>query len=69
MNPQQQIEDLESRIAFQEDALEKMSNEMAQQGIEIERLNRIVKLLSDQMKNLAPDNISAPEADVPPPHY
>ena len=69
MNSNQQLEDLESRIAFQEDALEKMSQEMAQQGIEIERLNRIVKLLSDQLKQLAPDNISSPDADVPPPHY
>ena len=69
MNPQQQIDHLESRIAFQEEALEKMSLEMAQQGIEVEKLTRMVKLLSEQLKHLAPDNISSADADVPPPHY
>ena len=46
-----------------------MSLEMAQQGIEVEKLNRMVKFLSEQLKLLAPDNISLPDADVPPPHY
>lgn len=70
MSDNNQITDLESRLAFQEDALEKMSDEMAQQAIEIDRLTRMVKHLSDQVKLLAPDNNpGGVEADVPPPHY
>ncbi len=69
MNQQQLLEELESRVAFQEDALDKMSAEMAQQGAEIARLNQIIKLLHQQVKQISPDQISAPEDDVPPPHY
>lgn len=70
MSEQNRIADLESRLAFQEDALDKMSDEMAQQAIEIDRLSRIVKHLSDQVKLLGPDNNpGAADADVPPPHY
>ncbi len=69
MNQQQQLEDLETRVAFQEDTLDKMSAEMAQQGVEIERLSRIVKVLHQQLKQVAPDQISAPEEESPPPHY
>lgn len=69
MNQQQQLEDLETRVAFQEDTLDKMSTEMAQQGIEIERLTRIVKILHQQLKQVAPDQNSAPDEEPPPPHY
>ncbi|WP_417224860.1 SlyX family protein [Amphritea sp.] len=69
MKLQQLLEDLESRVAFQEDALDKMSAEMANQGAEIARLTQIIKTLHQQVKQFAPDQISAPEDDVPPPHY
>lgn len=69
MKQQQSLEDLESRVAFQEDALDKMSAEMANQGAEITRLTQIIKTLHQQVKQFAPDQISAPEDDVPPPHY
>ncbi|GGK81045.1 SlyX family protein [Amphritea balenae] len=69
MNQQQKIDDLESRIAFQEDAIDKMSQEMATQGAELERLSQIVKILNQQIKQVAPENINAPEDEAPPPHY
>lgn len=69
MSDQQRLEDLESRLAFQEDALEKMSDVMAQQSLEIDRLTRMVKHLNQQLKSIGSDNINAPEDDAPPPHY
>ena len=69
MKQQPLLEHLQSRIAFQEDALDKMSAEMAKQGAEIARLTQIIKILHQQVKQFAPDLISAPEDDVPPPHY
>ncbi|WP_299198570.1 SlyX family protein [uncultured Amphritea sp.] len=69
MNQQQLLEELESRVAFQEDTLDKMSEEMAKQGAEIARLTQIIKVLHQQVKQFSPDQISAPEDDAPPPHY
>ncbi len=69
MSDQQRLDDLESRLAFQEDTLDKMSDVMAHQSLEIDKLTRMVKHLNQQVKTLGPDNISAPEDEAPPPHY
>ena len=55
MKQQPLLEDLQSRIAFQEDALDKMSAEMAKQGAEIARLTQIIKILHQQVKQFAPE--------------
>ncbi|WP_432470728.1 SlyX family protein [Amphritea sp. HPY] len=69
MSDQQRLDDLESRLAFQEDSLDKMSDVMARQSLEIDKLTRMVKHLNQQVKTLGSDNISAPEDEAPPPHY
>ncbi|MBA4501432.1 SlyX family protein [Marinobacterium marinum] len=59
---------LESRIAFQEDAIDKLSDMVARQEMDIERLTRMVKILNAQLRELGPQG-DAPAADVAPPHY
>lgn len=62
------LADLESRIAFQEDTIDKLSEVVARQEIELEKLTRVVKILHGQMRELGGSE-DAPAADVPPPHY
>ena len=69
MSDQQRLEDLESRLAFQEDALDKMSDVIAKQSLEADKMMRMIKHLSQQVKSLGQDPLGAPEDDVPPPHY
>ncbi|MBN3562681.1 SlyX family protein [Aliamphritea spongicola] len=69
MSETDRIADLEARLAFQEDALDKMSDVIAKQSQEIDRMNVLLKHIHSQVKLIGQDAISAPDADVPPPHY
>lgn len=62
------LDDLESRIAFQEDAIDKLSDVIARQEKELDQLKRMVLILSTQVRNFdSGDGI--PKADEVPPHY
>ncbi len=62
------LAELESRIAFQEDAIDKLSDMVAKQEMDIERLTRMVKILNVQLRELGSAG-DAPAADEAPPHY
>lgn len=60
------LADLESRIAFQEDAIDKLSDVVARQERELEQLKRMIKILNTQIQQM--DSGQQPN-DQPPPHY
>lgn len=66
MSDQNSMADLESRVAFQEDAIDKLSDVVARQERDIERLTRMVQILHSQIKEIGDDR---PVNDAPPPHY
>ena len=63
------LADLEARLAFQEDALDKMSDVIAKQSQELDKMAVLLKHVHQQVKLIGQDAVSAPDADVPPPHY
>lgn len=62
------IAELETRVAFQEDAIDKLSDVIARQEKDIERLTRMVQILNNQLKQLDVGPVDD-AADQPPPHY
>ena len=62
------FDDLESRIAFQEDAIDKLSDVIARQEKELDQLKRMVLILSTQIRNFDAGE-GFPKADEVPPHY
>jgi len=68
MSVNDQITELESRIAFQEDAIDKLSEVVARQEKDIERLTRMVQILNSELKaaNAAGDTDTGNQI---PPHY
>lgn len=70
MTEQERINELETRVAFQEELLDKLNDAVSRQELEIEKLTRIVKVLNQQLKTLRLDDAgTAPEDEPPPPHY
>ncbi|WP_415897678.1 SlyX family protein [Neptuniibacter sp. QD72_48] len=70
MNDQERITELETRVAFQEDTLDKLNNMVASQEIELERLKRMLKIMNQQLKNLTVDGVAGSgDNEPPPPHY
>jgi SlyX protein len=66
MSVNDHIAELESRIAFQEDAIDKLSEVVARQEKDIERLTRMVQILNTELKET---NAGPGPEDQPPPHY
>ncbi len=69
MSHSEEIAELQSRVAFQEDAIDKLSAEIARQDKEIEMLTRMIKIMNKNMKALEGDSPMSPQDEPPPPHY
>ncbi len=66
------LAELESRIAFQDDSLQALSDVVAAQNIELDKLRRELSRQAERLKALAlavDDNAASPTAEERPPHY
>ncbi|QIR05127.1 SlyX family protein [Salinivibrio costicola] len=66
---QQQIDDLECKVAFQEDTIEQLNDALTQQQGDIERMTVQIQYLVGKLKDVAPTNIASQSEETPPPHY
>lgn len=69
MSDSDRIDDLESRIAFQEDAIDKFSDIIARQEKELDQLKRMVLILSTQIRSIDQGDERVSSAQEVPPHY
>lgn len=70
-NVQQEIMDLQAQLAFQEDTIKSLNDEMSEQGKLILALSRKISSLESKLEEVAQDlspNSSFSEQEVPP-HY
>jgi len=65
----QRIESLESTVAFQERAIEDLSQALAEQYKQIEVLKREMKTLGTQLRNVEAHPALSTGPEPPPPHY
>ena len=63
------IEDLQSRLSFQEDAIDHLNKTVAQQDQTIELLRQQIQYLYGQVKQLSEQQRSASPLNEIPPHY
>ncbi len=69
MPDQERIAELESRVAFQEDAIDKLSDVIARQDIELVQLKELVLSLHKQIKLMDLSSPTDNGHEPPPPHY
>ena len=65
---EQRLIEIETRIAWQDDALRQLSDALANQQRDIERLQRLCQAMQAQLTAVG-DGARALPADEPPPHY
>lgn len=65
---QNEIIELETKIAFQEDMIQALNSTLAEQQQELVELKRDIEELQTQLRNIAPA-LSAVTTDETPPHY
>jgi SlyX protein len=63
------LDELEMRIAFQDDVINTLSEQMATQELELRQLWEAKQLLLRQLKEVSGSNLRSEEEETPPPHY
>ncbi|PSJ44020.1 lysis protein [Zobellella endophytica] len=63
------LEQLETRLAFQDDTIEQLNQEITAQGNEIVRLKTQLSLMVKKFKELQPGQLASQAEETPPPHY
>jgi len=63
------IVDLETRLAFQEDAIQQLSDVVAEQQCEIDRLLRDLRVMQAQLRQAMAADVALQAEETPPPHY
>ena len=68
MTTEQRLIELETKVAFQEDTILSLSDTLARQQFELDKLQRLVQELRAQMQSNQ-TMIRDLQQEVPPPHY
>ena len=63
------LDELETRLAFQDDVINTLSEQVARQEMDIRELWEAKRLLHKQLKDVSPTNIKSEQEETPPPHY
>lgn len=64
-----EIEILQTRLTYQESAIQEMSDEIANQQKQISGLQNDVEQLRRELRSMTPSMLAAPADEQPPPHY
>lgn len=65
----EEIVDLQSRLAFQEETLNQFMVTVSRQQNELAYLKSEIKQLKEHLRELESDRFSPPGEEPPPPHY
>jgi len=63
------LESLETRVAFQDESIKELSDELFRQQKQIETLEEACRLMAQQLRAIAEGDGEAAGADETPPHY
>ena len=69
MDQEARIEQLEMKVAFQEDNIDTLNQEIFEQQRKIQLLSEQVALLVKKLKEAEPNQLASEKEEVPPPHY
>ena len=66
---EERIDDLEAKMAFQDDTIQALNDMVGKQQLELDTLRRAVELLAARQADLAASLPVEAADDEPPPHY
>lgn len=63
------IEELELKITFQDDLIEKLNESLITQQNDIRKLTQLIEKMSNEVQSIKEDNVVDISQDQRPPHY
>lgn len=66
---QERIEDLECKLAFQEQTIETLNDSLTQQQLLISKMQDQMKYVVGKVRNIDSSNLADQAHETPPPHY
>ncbi|MDX7986269.1 SlyX family protein [Xenorhabdus sp. 12] len=66
---EQRMEQVETKLAYQEATIEELSQEVRKQQIETDRLKEQLRLMAERLKTQQSSIIAPLSEETPPPHY
>ncbi|RBM45724.1 SlyX protein [Vibrio tarriae] len=66
---QERIEDLECKLAFQEQTIETLNDALTQQQLLLSKMQDQIKYVVGKVKNMDTSTLADPAHETPPPHY
>ncbi len=63
------IEELESRLAFQDDTIEQLNQALAMKQQDMDKLRHQMGLIATRMKEMVISQVASQSEETPPPHY
>ncbi|AVI99292.1 TPA: SlyX family protein [Haemophilus influenzae] len=63
------IEELEMKIAFQEQLLDELNHALVQQQFDIDKMQVQLRYMVNKLKDFQSSNIASQSEETPPPHY
>jgi SlyX protein len=66
---QQQIDELQNKLAFQEHTIESLNLALTSQQAQIAKFERMINAITDKLKSLQASNLASADEETPPPHY
>lgn len=68
-NVQSDIEQLQMKVAFQEDTIESLNQALIEQQKQMDDLQFQLKQMSSKLSAIEPSNMASEKEEMPPPHY
>ncbi|AMF95492.1 SlyX family protein [Vibrio fluvialis] len=65
----QRIDDLECKVAFQEQTIDDLNEALSHQQLLITKMQDQMKFVVGKVKNMDTSNLADPSQETPPPHY
>lgn len=63
------LTELETKVAFQEQALDELNQALIDQQFALDKVQQTVRFLAERLQGLQPSNIASRDEETPPPHY
>nr|ELR5129689.1 SlyX family protein [Providencia rettgeri] len=60
---------LESKVAFQELAIEQLNQVITDQQMQLNRMQEHLRIVTERLKSSQNSHLARPEEETPPPHY